>query len=129
MTKKTDIERQGKTDVSRSARDALIPAVDVFEDQEGIVLTADLPGVSAEALKVEVFNDTLLIEGNLSIDIPPDMEPSYADVRNARYRRSFALSSELDSDAIDAHIKDGMLTVKLPKRKALQPRKIEVQAG
>jgi HSP20 family molecular chaperone IbpA len=129
MTEKTGIKTQNKAEIARSDREALIPAVDVFEDQHGIMLTADLPGVGAKELKVEVFNDTLLIEGDLSIDIPSDMEPSYADVRNARYRRSFALSSELDSDAIDAQIKDGVLTVKLPKRKALQPRNIEVQAG
>ena len=129
MSEKTSVEKQKGAEPSRPVGQSLLPAVDVFEDENGIRLSADLPGVSAERLKVEVFNDTLLIEGELSVDIPGEMEPSYADVRHARYRRSFALSSELDSGAIDAQIKDGVLNVKLPKRKALQPRRIEVQAG
>ena len=92
MIGKSDVQTQKQPESSRSARESLIPAVDVFEDQEGILLTADLPGVSAKELKVEVFNDTLLIEGGLTVDIPATMEPNYADVRNALYRRSFALS-------------------------------------
>jgi HSP20 family protein len=57
------------------------------------------------------------------------MEPLYADVRSTRYRRSFALSNELDSDKIDANLKDGVLTVRIPERAEMQPRKIEVRTS
>ena len=57
------------------------------------------------------------------------MEALYADVRATRYQRSFTLSNELDTDKISAEMKDGVLTLKLPKRAELQPRKIQVSAG
>jgi HSP20 family molecular chaperone IbpA len=57
------------------------------------------------------------------------MEALYADVRVTHYRRSFTLSGELEPDKIEASLKDGVLTVRIPKRAELRPRKIEVRAG
>lgn len=59
--------------------------------------------------------------------MPEGMEALYADVRSTRYRRSFALSSELDTNEIQATIKDGVLRVRIPRRAEVQPRKIEVR--
>ena len=56
------------------------------------------------------------------------MEPVYADVRSTRYQRTFALSGELESDKVDASLKDGVLTLRIPKRPEIRPRKIEVRA-
>ena len=61
--------------------------------------------------------------------MPEGMEAIHADVRSTRYQRSFALSSELDGSKIDATLKDGVLTLRIPKREELQPRKIEVRVG
>jgi HSP20 family protein len=105
---------------------ALRPQVDIYEDAEGIKLIADMPGVSHERLNIEVDKDMLLVEGNARIEMPEGMEAVHADVRATRYRRSFALSSELDVDKIDASLKDGVLNVSIPKRAEVQPRKIEV---
>ena len=55
------------------------------------------------------------------------MEPLYADVRATHFRRSFILSKEMDREAIEANLKDGVLTLRIPKRAELQPRKIEVR--
>jgi HSP20 family molecular chaperone IbpA len=60
--------------------------------------------------------------------MPEGMEALYADVRSTRYQRSFALSSELETNEIDASIKDGVLRVRIPKRAEVRPRKIEVRA-
>ena len=57
------------------------------------------------------------------------MEPVYADVQATRYARSFVLSGELETDAIDAKLKDGVLTIRIPKRSEFRPRKVEVRAG
>jgi HSP20 family molecular chaperone IbpA len=57
------------------------------------------------------------------------MEAVYADVRSTLYRRSFSLSSELDVERIDASLKDGLLTVRIPKREKFKPRKIEVRTA
>jgi HSP20 family protein len=106
----------------------LRPPVDIFEDTEGITVLADMPGVSRDRLNIEVDKDMLLVEGDAKIDMPEGMEALYADVRSTRYRRSFALSSELQTDSIEASLKDGVLSIRIPKRAELRPRKIEVRA-
>ncbi|MDJ0871143.1 MAG: Hsp20/alpha crystallin family protein [Gammaproteobacteria bacterium] len=90
--------------------------VDIFEDAEGIARTADMPGVSKDRLNIEVDRDTMLVEGQAHIDMPESMEALYADVRSTHYRRSFALSGELETDSIAASLKDGVLSLRMPKR-------------
>jgi HSP20 family molecular chaperone IbpA len=106
----------------------LRPPVDISEDAEGITMLADLPGVDRERLNLHIENDALIVEGDARIDMPEGMEALYADVRATHYRRSFALSSELATDEIQASIKDGILRVRIPKRAEVRPRKIEVRA-
>lgn len=108
------------------AEPAMRPPVDVFETAEGITLQADMPGVSRDGLNVRVDGTTLLVEGNLQIAMPGQMEPLYADVRSTLYRCSFVLSNELDTTRISANLKDGVLAVTIPKRAELRPRRIEV---
>lgn len=113
-----------------SARQAPIrPAVDIFEDKEGITILADMPGVSKDRLDIHVADNVLNIEGSIEIPMPQDMSAIYADIRSTRYARSFALSNELDQEKIDAELKDGVLTLRIPKRAELMPRRIEVRAG
>ncbi len=107
----------------------LRPATDIFEDDDGITLQMDVPGASKERLTLQVNRDRLDVEAEVRIDIPQDMEPVYADVRATRYQRSFALSGELESDKVDASLKDGVLTLRIPKRPEIRPRKIDVRAG
>ena len=107
----------------------LRPSVDIYEDAKGITLKADLPGVSKEGLGIELDGETLTIEATLDIDMPESMTALYADVNGTRYVRSFALSSELETGNINAEMKNGELTLTIPKREEVQPRKIEVKAG
>ncbi len=108
---------------------ALLPAVDVFEDAAGITLLADMPGVPREQLELKVEGDTLQIEGQVQPATPEGLEAIYAEVRLPRWRRSFTLSRELDSAKIDASLKDGVLTLRIPKQAHAQPRRIAVSAG
>ena len=103
--------------------------VDIFEDGEGITLETDMPGVSKDRLTVRIDGDTLVLEGQVRFDLPEQSEALYADVRSSSYRRSFALSRELDTGNIRAQLKDGVLQVRIPKRAELKPRKIEVQGA
>jgi HSP20 family molecular chaperone IbpA len=73
--------------------------------------------------------NSLFIEGEAAIDMPSGMEALYADVQATKYRRSFVLSGELETDRIEANLKDGLLTVRIPKRAEFRPRKIEVRAA
>jgi HSP20 family molecular chaperone IbpA len=70
-----------------------------------------------------------VVEGNAEISMPEGMEALYAEVYSTLYRRSFTLSSELETDKIDANLKDGVLTVRIPKRAELRPRKIDIRGG
>jgi HSP20 family protein len=119
-----------KKAVSRSERakevETLLPRVDVFEDKDGILLVADLPGVPKDKLDLRVDNDTLTVEGEIATDMPDDMD---AEVRLARYRRAFTLSSELDTARIDAQFRDGVLNLRIPKHTHAQPRQIKVKVA
>lgn len=107
----------------------LLPRVDVFENKDGILLLADMPGVPKDKLELRVENDTLLIEGEIVPDTPENMEAVYAEVHLSRYRRAFSLSSELDTSRIDAQLRDGVLNLRIPKQAHAQPRKIEVKVA
>jgi HSP20 family protein len=131
MTERQDVAKPDPTEVQARAREeelALAPAVDIFEDAHSITVQAEMPGVSKDRLNVQADRNSLLIEGDAAIDMPSGMEALYADVQATRYRRSFVLSGELDTDRIEANLKDGLLTVRIPKRAEFRPRRIEVRA-
>ena len=109
------------------AQRTVLPAVDVFEDASGITLLADMPGVPKDRLEVKVEADTLSIEGQVEAKTPEGLEAVYAEVRVPRYRRTFTLSRELDTSKVDANLKDGVLTLRIPKQAHAQPRRIEVR--
>nr|MBF0683829.1 Hsp20/alpha crystallin family protein [Pseudomonas sp.] len=116
-----------KQDAARHASSdapALAPAVDIWETEAGIDLTADLPGVSREALEIKVDGETLTIAGTVSLGEPEQMESLHVEVREPLFRRSFTLSRELDSSAIQASLKDGVLRMHIPRQEEAKPRKI-----
>ena len=130
MTARKEVAKRETTEVQAKSREqelVLAPAVNVFEDDQGIAVQAEMPGVSKDRLNVRADRNSLLIEGDLMIDMPEGIEALYADVQATRYRRSFVLSGELETDQIEASLKDGVLTVSIPKRAEFRPRKIEVR--
>jgi HSP20 family protein len=131
MSEKRDVTK-ADAGVAREAKDTdqpMRPAVDIFEDDTGITVHADMPGVSRDRLDIHVDNDTLSIEGRAEIPMPEGMEALHADIRSTRYQRSFTLSSELEGDKVEASLKDGILTLRIPRREEHKPRRIEVRAG
>jgi HSP20 family protein len=130
VTKQAASAREGKQSLTNAAPAASIrPLVDIFETADGITLQADMPGVSKEGLNLRVEGANLLVEGTIGIVPEHQMSALYADVRSTLYRRSFVLGNELEVQNIDANLKDGVLTVRIPKRPELRPRKIEVQSA
>ena len=107
----------------------LLPPVDVIENGTGIILYADLPGVSKDTLNVHVEADTLTIDGRLSLAVPEGLEVSHAEVSLPGYRRTFTLSRELDTTKVSAEFKQGLLTLRIPKAESAQPRKIAVSVA
>ena len=111
----------------REQEPAMRPAVDIFEDETGITVQADMPGVAKDGLEIHIDSDSLSISGKADIPMADGMEALHAEVSSARFERSFALSSELDGDKADASLKDGVLTLRIPKREQYKPRKVEVR--
>ena len=129
---KQEVAKRESTDVQAAKAQeslALAPAVDIYENAQGITVQADMPGVSRDGLSIQADRNSLVIEGNAVIDVPAAMEAIHADVQATRYRRSFALSGELDAERIEATLKDGVLTLRIPKRAEFRPRKVEVRVG
>ena len=120
-----------QSDITRKAgkEAALVPPVDVVETPDGITVTADLPGVSKDNLTLRVDGDTLSIEGSVALGESANMQGVYAEIRVAHYKRSFVLSRDLDASKIDASIKNGVLTLQVPKAEQAKPRRIEVKAA
>ncbi|KVE00474.1 MULTISPECIES: Hsp20/alpha crystallin family protein [Burkholderia] len=110
-------------------RPAITPSVDIVEDARGVTLRADLPGVPRDNLDVKVHDNTLTIEAATQFDAPADLRMRHAEVRATRYARSFVLSADLDTSRIDANLRDGVLTLTIPRREETRPRRIDVTAG
>ena len=105
---------------------ALLPPVDVIEDAEGITVYADLPGVPKERLDVHIDGEVLVIEGEMGLEMPQEMEATHVEVSLPRYRRVFTLSRELDPGRMSAELKNGVLKVRIHKAEHAKPRRIQV---
>ena len=127
MNQNTNVTEKRNETASSDA--ALLPPVDVIEDSGGITLLADLPGVSKDKLKLQLETDSLTIEGDVAMDLPQDMESSYAEVKVPRYRRIFTLSKDLDGEKTSAELKNGVLKLRIPKAAHAQPRKIQINVA
>ncbi|MDQ3772888.1 MAG: Hsp20/alpha crystallin family protein [Pseudomonadota bacterium] len=108
---------------------ALVPPIDVLEDETGITLFADLPGVPLDGLTVRLDGDGLLIEGEVAVETPEGTTPAYTELQTPRFRRALTLSRELDTTKSDAAFKDGVLKLRIPKAEHAQPRRIQVNVG
>jgi HSP20 family protein len=134
-TTETNSSKSGQVSARQRSNLALesntvLPAVDIFEDDNGVTIMADMPGVSRERLGVRVEGDSLLIEGSVAAkedaQQAPAMEIIYGEVLNPFYRRSFTLSADLDPGKIEASLNQGVLKLVIPKSEAAKPRRIEV---
>ena len=110
-------------------RRILVPRVDVVEDESGITILADMPGVTHDRLEVRLEGEALVMEAPLLPLTTEVQQLVYGEVQATHYRRSFTLSRELDASRTDATLKDGVLTLRVPKQEMAQPRRVTVQVG
>lgn len=113
----------------REQQSFVVPPVDVYEDEAGITLLADLPGVSRERLGLRVDGEDLILEATAATAQPEGMELVYGEAQFPSYRREFTLSRELDASRIEASLKDGVLRLSIPRLEEAKPRRIEVRVG
>lgn len=110
-----------------SRQPAISPLVDVLEDSSGITLLADMPGVDKDNLQIHLEGDSLVISGDVQLELPDEMQATHAEFRVPRYYRAFSLSHELDRNAISASLEQGVLRVRIDKLAQVKPRRIAIQ--
>jgi len=104
------------------------PYIDIYETDEGLVLTADLPGVTIDTLELQVQDNKLTLFGRVAPVLPPGARVVHQEYGVGDFLRSFILSDEVNHDQITASMNNGVLKVVLPKAPAAKPRRIEVSS-
>ena len=127
---KRDLDRfLGRWDDDEEASMALWrPAVDIFEDENSIVLRAELPGMKKEDVKINLENNVLSLRGDRKFDKEVKKE-NYHRIERAygSFCRSFTLPTNVDKSKIEANYKDGVLEVTVPKSEEAKPKEIEIK--
>ena len=102
------------------------PPIDIYESDEGLVLIADLPGVSVKTLELQVQNNKLTLLGRVAKQIPADARLIHKEYEEGDFLRSLILSEDVDHERVTARLNDGVLEVVLPRAPKTKPRRIEV---
>lgn len=105
------------------------PPIDIYETEEGLMLRADLPGVSLETLELQVQNNRLTLFGRVPQHVPDGARLLHQEYREGDYLRSFILSENVDHEHISARLTNGVLEVFLPHAPQAQPRRIQVSGS
>lgn len=105
------------------------PAVDIFENDKEIVLLADMPGVQAKALNIDLRDNTLTLDGGVEPFEGAGEDDVMIEFEVGKYYRQFSLSEVIDQEKIDAQLNDGVLRLTLPKVEKATPRTITVQTA
>ena len=117
----------GKSLATRDDAVYIAPPVDIFENEDSLIVVADLPGVEKEGVEIHVEDNILTIKGLAKYDQPATA--IHQEFRLQNYYRQFQLSDEVDQSKISAESKNGVLTVTLPKAEKSKPKKIKVKVG
>jgi HSP20 family molecular chaperone IbpA len=107
-------------------RRAYAPHTDIYEREDALVLVADMPGVSEKDVDIDLEDGVLTISGRVE-GLEVDGRALLAEYDVGDYNRSFTLSNEIDTEGIEATMKDGVLRLVLPKSAEARPKKIEVK--
>ena len=111
------------------ARKVFVPLVDIVETEQALLLVSDLPGVDESGVDVTIEKNILTIKGTVGEEKPDGFRLGYEEYGVGDYERSFTLPNEIDREGIQASMRDGVLTLTLPKTKQAVARKVTVTAG
>ena len=120
---KREVEK--KQESTMPVRDFL-PVTDIFETEQALTVVLEMPGVSKESVEVGVENDVLTITGRINSSKYEGLQPLYTEYNIGNYSRSFQISSKIEQEGIKAELKDGVMTLVLPKAEKAMPRRISV---
>jgi len=105
---------------------AFVPATDIYETEAALTIVMEMPGSSKDDLDVSVEDGILYVDGKVGFDKYEGLQPVYTEYNIGHYRRTFALSNKIDQGKISAEMKDGVLTLVLPKSEEAKPRRVAV---
>jgi HSP20 family molecular chaperone IbpA len=131
MATQQELQVQHKREVERK-QESTIPArrfqavTDIFETDQALTVILEMPGVDKTGVDVRVENDILTVEGRVDFSKYEGLQPLYTEYNVGNYVRTFELSSKIEQDRISAELKDGVMTLVLPKAEKARPRKIAV---
>ncbi len=105
------------------------PATNMFENKESFVVKAEVPGLAESDVSVSVEDDALVVRGERKCEVPEGYGAHLRERSSIAFTRKFPLPARVDANAVAATLRDGVLTVTLPKSKDALPRQIAVKAG
>ena len=120
-------KREESVPSTREEGRTLSPPVDIFENEEGLVVVADLPGVDKKDVDVRVEDNLLTIKAKTN-EIS-SVEPQYREYQLLDFLRQFQLGDAVDQDRIKAELKHGVLIINLPKKEQAKPKQITVDVA
>jgi HSP20 family protein len=131
MATQQELQVQQKREVEKKQESTIparqfLPVTDIFETDQALTLIVEMPGVNKDNVDVRVENDVLTIDGRVDFANYEGLQPLYTEYNIGNYVRSFQLSSKIDQGSINAQLKDGVMTLVLPKSEKAKPRKITV---
>lgn len=105
------------------------PPVDIYESDDKISLLADMPGVKAKDLKIDLRENVLTLSGRVDVPQGSSETSIFSEYSSGTYFRQFTLSEVIDQSKIDAKLTDGVLRLELPKLERAKPRQITVKTN
>lgn len=124
VQKKRELENKEETTVPART---FVPMADIYEAKDALTVILEMPGVEKKNVEVQVENGILHVEGRLDLAKYQGLMPLYTEYNIGNYSRSFRLSSKIDQNKIGAEMKDGVLSLILPKAEEAKPRTIQVK--
>lgn len=118
-------ELDGKEESTVPAR-TFVPTADIYEDRDSLKVILEMPGVDKGNVEVRVEEGVLHVQGKLDLTKYQGLQPLYTEYNIGNYSRSFRLSNAIDQEKIGAELKDGVLSLTLPKAEKAKPRTIQV---
>jgi HSP20 family protein len=119
-------ELASKDETTTPAR-VFLPSADIYESDDDLTVILEMPGVEKGNIEVRAEDGVLRVEGRLDLSKYRGLQPLYTEYNIGHYARSFQLSNHIDQSKIGAELKDGVLSLTLPKAAAAKPRTIKVK--
>jgi HSP20 family protein len=117
-----------KKDESTTPVRSFVPNTDIFETEDALLVVMELPGVDREHAEITVEDNVLSVSGRIDFSKYDKLQPVYTEYNIRHYWRTFSLApNSIDEQRISADMKDGVLTLTLPKAEQTKPRRIQLR--